>query len=274
VIGVIEAAGARVRSARAGDRVGVAWIGGACGACARCREGRENLCDGFCATGRDRNGGYAEYMTADAGFIHPIPDMFSDEEAAPLLCAGAIGFRALRLSGLLDGEALGLAGFGASGHLVLKMVRETHPSSEVYVFSRSPGEHRFARELGAVWTGGFDEQPPVRMRCIIDTTPAWAPVLRALEVLEPGGRLVINAIRKEDRDRDVLPRLEYGRHLWQEKQVTSVANITRQDVREFLELASRIGLRPDVQVYPLAAANAALQELAGRKIRGAKVLRM
>jgi alcohol dehydrogenase, propanol-preferring len=271
-VGVVKAVGARVGSVREGDRVGVAWIGGACGECDRCIEGRENLCEMFRATGRDRDGGYAEFMTADAAFVHPIPETIADTEAAPLLCAGAIGFRSLRLSGIQDGEPLGLAGFGASGHLVLKMVRHTHPSSDIYVFSRSGEEQAFARELGAVWSGGFQDRPPELMRSIIDTTPAWSPAIHALDVLAPGGRLVINVIRKEDRDRDALMKLNYSRHLWKEKQITSVANLTRQDVRDFLDLAAAIQLRPEVQEYPLEEANRALQELVARKIRGAKVL--
>lgn len=274
VVGVVEDAGMRADSVGVGDRVGVAWIGGACGECPRCLEGRENLCEQFRATGRDVAGGYAEYMTADAAFVHPIPEAFTDAEAAPLLCAGAIGFRSLRLSGLQDGEPLGLSGFGASGHIVLKLVRHTHPSSDVFVFSRSEEERTFARELGAAWAGGFDERPPELMRSIIDTTPAWGPVVHALDVLEPGGRLVINAIRKEERDRDALVKLNYGRHLWMEKQITSVANLTRGDVREFLALAAAIRLRPEVQEFPLEEANRALQELVARKIRGAKVLRV
>ena len=274
VIGIIEATGNEVRGIHVGTRVGVAWIGGACGECPRCREGRENLCPQFRATGRDRNGGYAEYMTADADFLHAIPEAIPDAEAAPLMCAGAIGFRSLRLSGLQDGESLGLVGFGASGHIVLKMVRHTHPSSEVFVFSRSEQERTFARELGAAWSGDFAERPPVQMRSIIDTTPAWSPVVNALDLLEPGGRLVINAIRKDDRDREALTGLDYGRHLWNEKQITSVANITRQDIREFLDLAAVIQLRPEVREYPLEDANRALQELVARKIRGAKVLRV
>lgn len=274
IVGVVEQAGARVRAVRIGDRVGVAWIASACGTCPRCREGRENLCDQFRATGRDRDGGYAEYVTADAAFVHPIPETLADTEAAPLLCAGAIGFRSLRLSGLRDGEPLGLAGFGASGHIVLKMVRHTHPSSEVYVWSRSKEERAFARELGAVWAGDFGQRPPDLMRCIIDTTPAWSPILHALGALAPGGRLVINAIRKEDHDRDALMKLDYSRHLWREKQITSVANLTRLDVRDFLQLAAAIRLRPEVQEFPLEEANRALQELVARKIRGAKVLRV
>jgi alcohol dehydrogenase, propanol-preferring len=274
VVGVIEAVGGRVHSVRAGDRVGVAWIGGACGACDRCIDGHENLCELFRATGRDRDGGYAEFMTAEAAYVHPLPESIADTDAAPLLCAGAIGFRSLRLSGIRDGEPLGLSGFGASGHIVLKMVRHTHPSSDIFVFSRSPEEQAFARELGAVWAGGFDDRPPQLMRSIIDTTPAWFPVVQALDVLAPGGRLVINAIRKEDRDRDALMTLEYGRHLWKEKQITSVANLTRRDVRDVLDLAAAIQLRPEVQEYPLEEANRALQELVARKIRGAKVLRV
>lgn len=257
-----------------GARVGVAWIFSACGACDPCLGGRENLCAGFRATGRDANGGYAEYMTVPEAFAHPIPGVFSDFQAAPLLCAGAVGYRSLRLTGLRDGQTLGLAGFGASGHLVLKAVRHKYPRSPIFVFARSGAERDFSRELGAAWAGDATERPPEPCDAIIDTTPAWGPVVEALANLKSGGRLVINAIRKEDGDRDRLLQLDYPAHLWLEKEIKSVANVTRADVGAFLELAAAIPLLPEVQQYPLAAANRALAELKERKIRGAKVLRM
>jgi len=280
VVGRVEALGPdaprglRDGGLREGDRVGVAWIYSACGRCRHCRDGNENLCPFFAATGRDADGGYAEFMTVPAAFVHPLPDVFSDVEAAPLLCAGAIGYRSLRLARLEDGESLGLTGFGASAHLVLKMVRHRTPNTRVYVFARSEAERRFARELGAIWAGDTADEPPEKLAAILDTTPAWGPVVAALRHLEPGGRLVINAIRKEPRDQDALLRLDYPRDLWLEKEIKSVANVARSDVREFLALAAEIPLRPETQEFPLEAANQALRELKARQIRGAKVLRI
>jgi propanol-preferring alcohol dehydrogenase len=257
-----------------GERAGVAWIYSACGRCAYCLAGQENLCPDFRATGRDAHGGYAEYMIVPEAFAYRIPNAFTDVEAAPLLCAGAIGYRSLRLSGLRDGGALGLTGFGASAHLVLKMARHRYPRVQVFVFSRTEAERAFARELGAAWVGDTVDEPPVKLDCIIDTTPVWRPVVEALRGLAPGGRLVINAIRKEETDKEGLLRLDYPAHLWLEKEIKSVANVTRQDVREFLQLAAEISLKPEVQEYALEEANVALVELKQRKIRGAKVLRV
>lgn len=274
VVGRVEHSGEGATRFAPGARVGVAWINHACGRCRFCRSGQENLCSEFRATGRDADGGYAEYMTVHEEFAYPIPDTFSDAEAAPLLCAGAIGYRSLRLTGMGDADTLGLVGFGASAHLVLKMVRQFYPRSKIFAFSRTEGERRFALELGASWAGAFEEAPPEPLSCAIDTTPAWGPAVAALGFLERGGRLVINAIRKEERDKEALLRLDYPRDLWREKEIKSVANITRRDVEEFLKLASRIPLRPEVQEYPLEEANRALVELKERKIRGAKVLTM
>jgi propanol-preferring alcohol dehydrogenase len=271
VVGTVIGEGGRLRT---GTRVGVAWIFSACGKCEYCRSGQENLCSKFEATGRDANGGYAEYMTVPEAFAHPIPDAFSDFEAAPLLCAGAVGYRSLHLTNIRDGQALGLTGFGASGHLVLKTVRYQYPNTRVYVFARSKEEQAFARELGATWAGDTSDSPPELLNAIIDTTPVWGPVVAALERLKPGGRLVINAIRKEEADKQALLGLDYAKHLWMEKEAKSVANVTRRDVAEFLELAARIPIKPEVQEYPLEDANQALLELKQRRIRGAKVLRL
>jgi propanol-preferring alcohol dehydrogenase len=213
-------------------------------------------------------------MTVPEAFTHPVPEMIPDAHAAPLLCAGAVGYRSLRLTGLRDGQILGLTGFGASGHLVLKTVRYKYPRSKVFVFARSSAERDFARELGAAWAGETAENPPEPCDAIIDTTPAWGPVMEALKNLKSGGRLVINAIRKEYADQDQLLQLDYTAHLWLEKEIKSVANVTRADVGEFLELAAGIPLLAEVQEYPLADANRALIELRGREIRGAKVLRI
>jgi propanol-preferring alcohol dehydrogenase len=274
VVGRVEALGEGADAWRIGDRVGVAWIYSACGHCEFCLRGEENLCAQFRATGRDADGGYAELMAVPQAFAHAIPDALSDSDAAPLLCAGAIGFRSLRLSGLTDGQPLGLTGFGASAHLVLKLVRHHFPKTPVFVFARSAGERAFARELGATWAGGTAERAPERLAAIIDTTPAWTPVVEALANLERGGRLVINAIRKEATDQDALLKLDYPTHLWLEKEVKSVANVTRLDVRELLRLAAEIPLRPEVQEYELAEANRALIELKRGEVRGAKVLRV
>ena len=274
IVGRVEHLGTEASAFRVGDRVGIAWIYSACGKCRFCQCGQENLCQEFRATGRDVHGGYAEYVTVPEAFAHPIPAVFSDTEAAPLLCAGAIGYRSLRLAGVRDGGNLGLTGFGASAHLMLKLVRHQCPATRVFVFSRSEDEQAFALQLGAAWAGPIGREPPEKLQCCIDTTPAWMPVLEALQHLEPGGRLVINAIRKESTDRNTLLTLDYPRHLWQEKELKSVANVTRADVREFLDLAAQIPLRPEVEEYTLGQANEALVELKERRIRGAKVLCM
>lgn len=274
VVGTVVARGSRVAAPALGARVGIAWIFSACGACPACLAGNENICDGFVATGRDVDGGYAEFLVAPAAFVVPVPDGFSDAAAAPLLCAGAIGYRSLRLANLPPGGRLGLTGFGASAHLVLKMVRHQHPGTDVFVFARSEGERAFARDLGAAWAGDTADIPPAPLAAIIDTTPAWTPVLEALKRLAPGGRLVINAIRKEPADALALAALDYASQLWMEKEIKSVANVTRRDVAEFLRLAAAIQLAPEVQEFALEDANRALVDLKLAHVRGAKVLRL
>ena len=274
VVGYVEEKGSNVNKFEIGNRVGVAWIFSACRECEYCRSGRENLCPDFKATGRDANGGYAEYMVVPQDSAYLIPDVFSDSEAAPLLCAGAIGYRSLRLTGLQNGQNLGLTGFGGSAHLVLKMVKYKFPNSKIYVFARSEKEREFALELGAVWAGDTEENSPQKLNAIIDTTPVWKPIVEALKNLKPGGRLVINAIRKEEIDKEYLLKLDYPSHLWLEKEIKSVANVERRDVIEFLELAAEIPIKPEFQEYELEEANKALLELKERKIRGAKVLRI
>ena len=257
-----------------GSRVGVAWIASACGHCQYCLSGQENLCPEFKATGRDIDGGYAGYMRVRADFVHPIPDSISDSEAAPLLCAGAVGYRALKLSNLKDGGSLGLMGFGGSNHLVLKTAKHKYPKSDILVFTRNASEREFALALGAVWAGEIHETPPEALDAIVDTTPVWGPDLEALKRLKPGGRLVINAIRKEESDKQALLKLDYASQLWMEKEIKSVANVTRQDVREFLQLVAQANIKPEYQEYDLGDANQALLELKGGKIHGAKVLRI
>jgi propanol-preferring alcohol dehydrogenase len=274
VVGTAIEEGPDCRLGLHGRRVGVAWIHSACGTCKWCTSGRENLCPGFIACGRDTAGGYAEFMLAREEFVYEMPAGIGDCEATPLLCAGAVGYRALSLCELSNGQALGLTGFGASGHLVLQMSKSLYPDTKIYVFARSGKEREFAAKLGAFWTGDTRDRPPQLLDSIIDTTPAWLPVLSAMENLAPGGRLIINAIRKEAGDHELLLQLEYERHLWWEKSIRSVANVTRKDVRECLRLAAQIPLRPHVTEYSLDEANAALIELKRGHIMGAKVLRL
>lgn len=268
VVGYVSELGDGRSSYRIGDRVGVGWIHSSSG------DMNENVNPMFCATGRDVNGGYAEYMTVPAEYAYPIPDCFSDAEAAPLLCAGAIGYRALRLTGIENGKALGLTGFGGSAHLVLQMVRHRLPQTRVFVFARDPQQQAFALELGADWAGHTNDRAPEPLDAIIDTTPAWQPVVEALANLAPGGRLVINAIRKEDDDKHNLLYLSYHDHLWMEREIKTVANITHYDIREFLPLAAEIPLRSTTTTYPLGDANRALLELKHGSVKGAKVLVM
>ncbi len=261
---------------RLGDRVGIAWIYSADGTCEFCRAGSENLCVRFRGTGCDADGGYAEYVVAPEASVYPIPEPFTDVQAAPLLCAGVIGFRALRLTNLKDGQILGLFGFGASAHILIQVVKHKFPKSRVFVFTR-PGqtEHQeMAQRLGADWTGATGDDPPANLHAAIDFTPTWGPIVEALRVLAPGGRLVINAIRKEDRDKDALLHLDYATHLWREKEFKSTANVTRQDAREFLPLAAEIPIRPQVQEFPLEQANEALRLVKEGKTQGAAVLRI
>jgi propanol-preferring alcohol dehydrogenase len=274
IVGRVVKTGSKAGKFTIGDRVGIGWIYSACQGCKFCLKGDENLCEHFKATGRDAHGGYAEYTKVIEDFAYKIPDIFSDSEAAPLLCAGAIGYRSLRLTGIRDGQNLGLTGFGASAHLVLKMARHKYPKSKVFVFARSEKEREFAQELGAVWAGNTEEEPPEKLDCIIDTTPVWKPIVEALKNLEGGGRLVINAIRKEDVDKEYLLRLGYPTHLWLEKEIKSVANVERRDISEFLELAATIPIKPEIEEFTLEEANKALLELKERKIRGAKVLKI
>lgn len=266
VVGRVEGVGDSVTKWSAGDRVGVGWIHSSSGAA------DENLSPQFRATGRDADGGYAEYMTVPEDYAYRIPDRFTDAEAAPLLCAGAIGYRALNLTGIEDGQRLGLTGFGGSAHLVLQMAHCRFPNSPVFVFARDAAERQFALQLGAAWAGDTADRAPEPLHAIIDTTPVWKPVVEALANLRPGGRLVINAIRKEDVDKRELLRLSYHEHLWLEREIKTVANITHFDIAEFLPLAAEIPLRPEVTTFALEEANRALLELKRGRVKGAKVL--
>lgn len=272
IVGRVVAKGKQVQSFKLDDRVGVAWVFSTCGKCANCVTGNENLCSGFQATGRDVNGGYSEYVTVGEKFAYHIPTIFSDSEAAPLLCAGAIGYRSMLLCNIKDGQCIGLMGFGGSAQLVIKMVNYKFPAAKIYVFARNTEEQQFARNQGAAWAGDIETESPEKLHSIIDTTPAWKPVTSALNNLLPGGRLVINAIRKDDSDKKALLNLDYARHLWLEKEIKSVANVCRQDVLNFLQLAAIIPIKPLVEEYTLQQANQALVDLKNKRIMGTKVL--
>jgi len=276
IVGKVESLGSSVTRFKVGDRVGVAWINSACGICSFCKQGNENLCPEFQSTGCNANGGYAQYTVVSEDFAYLIPDRFTDSQAAPLLCAGAIGYRALRLSAVGDGQVLGLFGFGASAHIVIQVAKYKYPNCKVFVFTRpgQKGHQDLARKLGADWVGVTGETPPAKLNGAIDFTPAWMPIVEALRVLEKGGRLVINAIRKQETDKDSLLGLDYSIHLWHEKEIKSAANITRKDAEEFLTLAAEIPIVPHVQEFKLEEANEALILLKQGKIQGAAVLRV
>jgi len=272
IVGRIEASGQGAKRFRKGDRVGIAWINWACGQCSFCLKGEENLCDTAKWTGKDADGGYAQYTVVSEDFAYPIPERFTDLEAAPLLCAGVIGYRALRLSGMKDGRILGLYGFGASAHIVIQIAKYKFPNCRVFVFTRpNQKEHwNLARKLGADWIGATSDAPPVKLNYAIDFTPVGEPVREALKNLEKGGRVVINAIRKTT----PIPELDYTEHLWYEKEVKSVANVTRRDAQEFLPLAAEIPIVPETREFSLEEANEALILLKEGEIRGAGVLKM
>jgi propanol-preferring alcohol dehydrogenase len=274
-VGTVEETGNRVTILEKGDRVGATWIYSSCGNCSSCATGLENLCRDFKATGSHADGGYAEYMIIGQDYAHKIPDSLGDlDHVAPLMCSGAVGYRSLMLAGMEDGMVLGLYGFGSAHHLVIQMAGCLYPASKRFVFARNPGERKLALRLGADWAGDIDEKPPQKTVCAIDTTPVWRPVIHALENLEGGGRLVLNLIRKEDVDKDYLLKLDYTRHLWMEKEVKTVANVTRKDGRDFLALAAEMGIRPQITSYPLEEANKALEDLKSGKVPGSKILKI
>lgn len=272
IVGEVESLGPEVTKFKKGDRVGIAWINWACGECSFCLRGEENLCDKAKWTGKDVAGGYAQYTVVSEEFAYPIPEGFTNLQAAPLLCAGVIGYRALRLTGMEDGRVLGLYGFGASAHVVIQIAKYKYPKGKIFVFTRpNQKEHQdLARKLGADWVGATKDTAPEKLDCAIDFTPVGAPVREALRNLEKGGRVVINAIRKIT----PIPELDYVEHLWYEKEVKSVANVTRRDVQEFLPLAAGIPIVPEIREFKLEEANEALILLKEGKIRGAGVLRM
>lgn len=270
IVGKVVARGPFATKFALGDRVGIAWIYSSCGKCKFCSRGDENLCDLFRATGLHADGGYAQYISVPADFAYPIPETFSDSQAAPLLCAGVIGYRALRLSSVRRGGILGLFGFGASAHIAIQVAK--HWDCTVFVFTRKgqKAHQDLARRLGADWVGATGDAPPERLDSAIDFTPVGQAVKEAMKVLNKGGRVAVNAIRKID----PIPELDYTEDVWYEKELKSVANVARQDALEFLPLAAEIGITPEVREFDLAEANLALGLLKAGKMQGAGVLRI
>jgi len=272
IVGTVE--GGSTGRFAAGERVGIGWINSACGRCGFCQRGNENLCTQFKSTGCDADGGYAQYTVVDESCAYPIPERFEDAQAAVLLCAGAIGYRALRMTGFSDGQRLGLFGFGASAHILLQLVKHRYPKSQVFVFTRSgqKDHQQLAASLGADRVAATAEAGGDKLDCAIDFTPAWKPVVAAMRALERGGILVINAIRKEDTDKNALLELDYCSDLWLEKSLKSVANVTRADIQQFLPLAAEVPIKPTVTTFNLERANDALKMLKAGKMRGAAAL--
>lgn len=274
IAGEVVDIGKDVTRFKVGQKVGAGWIYSSCGKCELCSKGMENLCEDFKATGKDAHGGYAEYFKISEDFAFTIPEKFTYEEVAPLFCAGAIGYRALMLTQSQNGQCIGVVGFGASGHLILKMIKHLYPDSKVFVFARDEEHRKFALELGAYWAGDIGEEPPEKLHSAIDTTPVWKTPLSVLRFLKPAGRLIINAIRKEEVDKSELLKVDYSRDLWLEKEIKTVANVTRKDIANFLKIASEMELKPEIEVYPFDEANRALMDIKNRKIKGAKVLKI
>jgi propanol-preferring alcohol dehydrogenase len=268
IVGRIEGRGNSVSRFEVGDRVGITWFYWACGQCDFCKTGRENLCGRAKWTGKDADGGYAEYIKIEEKFVYPLPENFTDAQAAPLLCAGVIGYRTLRLAGPVNGQTIGLYGFGACAHILIQVIKYKFPESAVFVFTKTEKHAELAKNLGADWTGRSGDIPPAGLNVAMDFTPVGYCVRDALGVLERGGRLVINAIRKET----VVPELEYAQYLWHEKEIKSVANVTRADAEEFLPLAAEIPIVPTVEEFRLEDANEVLIKIKNSELKAAAVL--
>ena len=270
VVGTVEDKGNAVTKFAVGQRVGVTWLYWSCGECDFCKMGSENLCKSAKWTGKDVNGGYAEYMVVGQDYAYPIPEMFSDSQAAPLLCAGVIGYRTVRLAQISDGQTIGLFGFGASAHIVIQIIKYKFPNCPVFVFTKTEEHAKLAKKLGADWTGRSGDKPPAKLNKAMDFTPVGKCVRDALAVLERGGRLVINAIRKET----PVPAMAYSEFLWLEREIKSVANVTRSDAEEFLPLAAQIPITPTIEEFPLEQANEVLAKIKHSKLHAAAVLRI
>ena len=265
IIGIIDKSGSNITHHKVGQRVGVAWLNNACLKCKFCKQGLENLCSNAQFTGYHHDGGYAEYLVVPETFAYPIPDIFTSEEAAPLMCAGVIGYRSLKLSNLQKGQTLGLFGFGASAHIVIQIAK--YWDCDVFVFTRSKNHQQHALELGATWVGSTNDQPPSKIDAGITFAPSGPLIIEVLKVLDYGGTLAINAIHLSD-----IPPIKWD-YLWHEKQVRSVANVTRQDAKEFLELARKIPIKTTVTMYEFNDVRQALRDMKESKINGAPVLK-
>jgi len=270
VVGTVAEKGKAVTRFNTGDRVGITWLYRACGQCRFCKTGQENLCENAKWTGLDANGGYAEFIVIDEDFAYPLPEQFSNSQAAPLLCAGVIGYRTFRLADIREGEKIGLFGFGASAHIVIQVIKHKFPGNPVYVFTKTERHAELAKKLGAAWTGRSGDKPPEKLNKIMDFTPVGECVRDALAVLERGGRLVINAIRKET----PVPPLDYAELLWLEREIKSVANVTKADAEEFLPLAAEIPIEPTIEQFDLEQANEVLYKIKHSQLRAAAVLRI
>lgn len=269
IVGKVVDVGKNVENYNVGDKVGVAWIWHTCGHCFYCKTGYENLCENFIATGCHVNGGYAEYIAVYSGYAYKLPEKLSDEYIAPLMCAGAVGYRALKLAQMNDGLRLGLFGFGSSAHIIMQIARKLYPSSEIYVFTRSEHHKNLAKKLGADWVGAPQDNPPKKLDRAIDFTPVGETIARALEVLNRGGRLVVNVIRKQTNIN-----LDYAKHVWQEKEIKSVTNVTRIDVKNLLEITNTHSLDIHIQIYTLDEVNKALKDLKAARVKGSPVLKI
>jgi len=266
IVGTVDELGAGVKNFRGGERVGIPWLNWTDGTCRYCRAGQENLCEHARFTGLDVNGGYAEYTIVNEAFAYTLPEQFSDAHAAPLLCAGLIGYRSLRLSNVPKNGRLGLYGFGASAHIVIQVAR--HLGHEVYVFTRSAKHRDFAKRLGAAWVGGAGEKAPYELDSAIIFAPAGPLVLDALRAIRKGGTVTLAGITMSS-----IPPMDYSL-IYYEKVLRSVANLTRQDAREFLALAPQVPVKTEVEVFPLESANQALADLKHSRIEGAGVLQV
>ncbi|MDH5543176.1 MAG: zinc-dependent alcohol dehydrogenase family protein [Nitrospinota bacterium] len=267
VVGKVSGNGESAKRFKPGERVGIAWLRSACGKCGYCRSGLENLCDSISFTGFHSNGGYAEYITAPEDFVYPLPDHFDDLHAAPLLCAGIIGYRALRLSEIKSGETLGIFGFGASAHIAIQIA--IHRGANVYVFTRSKEHREHAMKLGAVWAGSADDPSPALLSAAISFAPAGSLIPKAMEKLDKGGTLALAGVYVDD-----VPRMDYEKHLFNEKRILSVTASTRSDGIELLRASAEIPVKTDIKPYPFERAPEALIDLKHSRINGAAVLRI
>lgn len=273
-VGIVEKVGLDCKNFKVGDIAGATWLYSSCGSCEFCISGRENLCEQFKATGCHENGGYAEYFVIQEKYAVKLPDYYKDklEEAAPLLCGGVVGYRSIRLADVKDGENIAIWGFGSANHQVYQVIKYLFPSSKIAVFTRNIDEQKLAKSLGADFIFSPYEKVEFKADKAIYTIPVWHPFVNALENLNKGGKLVVNLIRMQENDKDILLNLNYERHLWLEKQIQTVANVTIKDAKEFLKIAAKIPIKPQIEYYKLSEANKALSDLKEGRIKGSKVL--